>query len=205
MTNPSRRSSLQMLGAAGLMGLQGMRPLTPQGNASPAIRDWLMSPGAILLIRHAQTEPGLGDPDAFRIGDCSTQRNLSEAGRAESRAWGVWLSAMGMRPVAVRSSQWCRCLETARLMFPQQSIQEWVALNSFFQGHGNRDVQLAQARQAAIQRARSTSGFEVWVTHQVVISSLTDQYTSMGEAVVVRGPQALGEPFAVLGRSNGPR
>jgi hypothetical protein len=38
------------------------------------------SRGKVLLIRHALA-PGSGDPSNFRIGDCSTQRNLSDEGR----------------------------------------------------------------------------------------------------------------------------
>ena len=34
--------------------------------------------GHVLMIRHALA-PGTGDPANFRIGDCSTQRNLDEA------------------------------------------------------------------------------------------------------------------------------
>lgn len=44
--------------------------------------------GGVLLIRHASTEAGPGDPPGFMLGQCSTQRNLSEAGRSEARAMG---------------------------------------------------------------------------------------------------------------------
>jgi hypothetical protein len=42
---------------------------------------------------------------------------------------------------------------------------------------------LKEARESAL---KITSGFEVWVTHQVVISALTDRNLSMGEFVVVK-------------------
>ena len=41
--------------------------------------------GEGLLIRHAITEPGLGDPPGFTLGQCSSQRKLSEAGQADRR------------------------------------------------------------------------------------------------------------------------
>jgi hypothetical protein len=50
--------------------------------AEDAVAERLREPGAVLLIRHALA-PGIGDPDNFRLGDCATQRNLSEAGRLE--------------------------------------------------------------------------------------------------------------------------
>ena len=33
----------------------------------------------VLMIRHALA-PGIGDPDDFKLDDCSTQRNLNEQG-----------------------------------------------------------------------------------------------------------------------------
>ena len=42
------------------------------------------SGGHVLMIRHAYA-PGTGDPDNFRIGECATQRNLNDQGRAQGR------------------------------------------------------------------------------------------------------------------------
>ena len=156
----------------------------------------LREPGVVILMRHAETEAGFGDPPSFRVDDCSTQRNLSREGLAQSARFGRWMQSQGLRPTRVRSSQWCRCLDTARAAFgPQIKAEPWTALNSFFQGHGNRDAQLAEARKVF---AQIQSGLEVWVTHQVVISSLTGSTVLMGEFVVARpGP---GGQFQVLGR-----
>ena len=68
--------------------------------------------GHILMIRHALA-PGTGDPANFRIGDCSTQRNLDDRGRKQARAIGDWLRSKSITSARVYSSQWCRCLETA--------------------------------------------------------------------------------------------
>jgi len=56
-------------------------------------------------------------------------------------------------------------------------------MNSFFQGQGDRLAQLNEARETA---SGISSGFEVWVTHQVVISALTDKNLAMGEFVVIK-------------------
>ncbi len=69
--------------------------------------------GTVVLIRHSATFSGIGDPENFRLEDCSTQRNLSPEGRAQARAFGQWFRDRGLTPSAVRSSQWCRCLDTA--------------------------------------------------------------------------------------------
>ena len=57
----------------------------------------LKQPGAIAIMRHALA-PGTGDPEIFQLGDCSTQRNLNEAGREQARAIGRAVRDDGMRP-----------------------------------------------------------------------------------------------------------
>ena len=69
--------------------------------------------GHVALMRHA-IAPGVGDPAGFRLDDCTTQRKLSAQGRAQARAIGERFRANGIATAAVFSSQWCRCLDTAR-------------------------------------------------------------------------------------------
>ena len=73
--------------------------------------------GVAVMIRHARTEPGVGDPPNFRIGDCTTQRNLSAEGRAQAKRLGAAFAARGIAPTVVLSSQWCRCIDTARATY----------------------------------------------------------------------------------------
>ena len=47
----------------------------------------LQKGGKLIFIRHAYA-PGGGDPDNFDINDCSTQRNLSDSGREQSKKIG---------------------------------------------------------------------------------------------------------------------
>jgi len=68
--------------------------------------------GAIVLFRHAHAA-GVGDPPQFRLGDCSTQRNLDDSGRAQSRRLGERLTRESVEVGAVWASQWCRTRETA--------------------------------------------------------------------------------------------
>ena len=133
--------------------------------------------GGVLLIRHASTEPGLGDPPGFTLRQCSTQRNLSEAGRSQARAMGEWFRRHGLQPQAVLSSQWCRCLDTARLALGR--AEPWTALNSTFAGQGDPDRQRAQLRERLSHLPEGA--LEVWVTHQVIMTGLTGAYPAMGE------------------------
>ena len=90
--------------------------------SSPALADtvgaWeaLRRGGAIALIRHADAPGGAGDPPGFKLEDCSTQRNLSEKGRAQAEALGAEFRKRQLAITRLVSSPWCRCLETAKLM-----------------------------------------------------------------------------------------
>lgn len=137
--------------------------------------------GGVLLVRHAVTEAGLGDPPEFVLGQCRTQRNLSADGQRASRAMGEWARTNGFKPDAVRTSQWCRCQDTARLAFGQ--YEDWPPLNSTFAGQGNPSAQIQALRERLLgMPARRT---EVWVTHQVIMTALTGAYPEMGEGFLV--------------------
>ncbi len=141
----------------------------------------LLEPGAVLLLRHALA-PGVGDPPGFQLEDCSTQRNLSAAGREQARALGERLRGLGIAPARVYSSRWCRCLETARLL-DLGPVQPLPALDSFFR---QRDAERSRSRAAREFLAALPPGPPViLVTHQVNISALTGRFTAAGEGVVV--------------------
>lgn len=187
-----------LLAAGGVAGMAAAPLHATEGlsmaTVDRAYRSALGRAGAVVLVRHAVTMPGIGDPPNFRVEDCATQRNLSEEGRAQARRLGQWFRERGLVPMRVRSSQWCRCLDTAGQAFGKDNfgqtvtVEPWPALNSFFQGHGHRERQLQEAVQSARQFAqRAQSGeFEVWVTHQVTVSSLTQHALGMGEMIVAR-------------------
>jgi hypothetical protein len=68
--------------------------------------------GYVLLLRHT-IAPGVGDPENFKLNDCSTQRNLSQVGRDDAKAVGDWLKRREIKVARVESSRWCRAKETA--------------------------------------------------------------------------------------------
>jgi len=149
--------------------------------------------GSAVLFRHA-TAPGGGDPPGMKLGDCSTQRNLDEAGRAQAKRLGEQFRQRGIKVAAVLTSQWCRTRETAELAFPGQARED-SNFNSFFDDPSRQPAQTAAA--LALLRQWRGPGVLVVVTHQVNISSLTGVGTASGEGVIVR-PQGLG--LEVLGR-----
>ena len=138
--------------------------------------------GAILLLRHANA-PGIGDPAGMRLGDCSTQRNLDAAGRAQARRIGERLRRERVPVAAVWSSQWCRVRETAELA-ALGPVREVAAFNSFFGERTAEPAQTAAAR--ALLLAWRERGSLVVFTHQVNIGALSGQGASSGEGVVMR-------------------
>ena len=180
-----RRTALARLGAGLIAPLLASAPgQVFAQTAQSASRAQLLAAwrqGGVLLIRHAATESGLGDPPGFVIGQCRTQRNLSDEGRQASRAFGAWLQSQNFKPDAVRSSQWCRCQDTARLAFG--AYEDWPALNSTFAGQGDPAAQQQALRErlSALPAGRT----EVWVTHQVIMTALTGAYPEMGEGFLV--------------------
>lgn len=142
----------------------------------------LKSGDHFVLVRHALA-PGFGDPDQVNLNDCSTQRNLSEEGREQARGIGDLFRANGIADANIFTSQWCRCRETARLI-NLGDVTDMTALNSFFQRRENETRQLEEFNDWL--KTTDLSQATVLVTHQVVITSLTDYFPSSGEIVFVK-------------------
>jgi phosphohistidine phosphatase SixA len=172
------------LGAAASLGgiASALGPLTctPAWGASdplPALR----AGGLAVLMRHARTTAGAGDPPGYRLGDCATQRNLDEAGRAQAEHVGRWFTKNGIAPAHVRNSPWCRCRDTARLAFGRS--EDWPALGNIF----DRELELAHVAEVRRFIARLKPGeLAVLVSHGVTIAALTGAHPAPAEGVLVR-------------------
>ncbi len=158
----------------------------------------LAKPGRVLMLRHALA-PGVGDPANFRLGDCSTQRNLDAAGRRQAVDLGRRLAQAGISSARVYSSQWCRTLETARLL-DLGAVTELPALNSFFELAESRESNIAALRRF-LARLPADGPPVVLVTHQVTITAITGAYASSGGGVILQvdgspTPRVVGEVSA---------
>jgi len=156
--------------------------LTGKALANDDLAARLAEPGHIAIMRHALA-PGTGDPANFTLGDCSTQRNLSEAGRRQARRTGDFLRSVGVDSARVFTSQWCRCRDTAELL-DLGPVEPLPALNSFFRNRarGPEQTQALREKIAGMDLSEPI----VMVTHQVNITRLTDVFPSSGEIVVLR-------------------
>ncbi|MFM8766233.1 MAG: histidine phosphatase family protein [Rubrivivax sp.] len=173
-----RRKALRALSACGPWALM------PALHARPQAEALIRQGGVVVVFRHADA-PGTFDPPEVRLEDCSTQRNLGPQGREQARQIGQWFSQRGLKPLDVLSSPWCRCQDTARLAFG--SAEVWPALGSTVGVAADeltlRSTQWRQTLQAA---SRRRPGFEVWVTHQFVMSAMAGRSANSGEGWVIR-------------------
>lgn len=154
----------------------------------------MKSGGHILMIRHAYA-PGSGDPANFKIGDCTTQRNLNDSGRSQARGIGDWLRSKGIKEAKVYSSQWCRCLETATLL-GLGPVAELPALDSFYGMPQNREPNIKTLR-SFIATLPDDGKLIIFVTHYVTILEITGEGVSPGEGVVLKLKE--GGAYDVLG------
>ena len=150
--------------------------------------------GQVVLIRHALTEPGVGDPPGFVLGDCTTQRNLSDAGRQEAQRLGEAIRAQGVPLARVLSSPWCRCIETAKIAFGGAETD--AMLGNLFEHVQNRERQIAAFRERVAKAPKQGNLF--LVTHGSTTLAFTGVSPATAEMVIVT-PGANGQ-FRVAGR-----
>ena len=137
--------------------------------------------GVVALMRHGDA-PGAGDPPGWRLDDCTTQRNLSERGRAEARAAGARLRDAHIAIDRVVSSPWCRCVETAKLAAVGTVDVEPAFANAFVLAHERESL---RARGLAIASGWRGRGVLLVVTHGENIRALTGENVAPAEIVVV--------------------
>ena len=136
-------------------------------------------------MRHGATDTTTGDPPGFLLGDCATQRNLSEAGRDQSRRVGARIRAERVPIAQVFTSPWCRCRETAMLAFGK--ADDWEALSSTFAlPESEADFSERVRKRVGGYSTRRLQGNVVMVTHNVNIAALTKLSVAPAEIVVVR-------------------
>ena len=134
----------------------------------------------VIFLRHALA-PGVGDPENFIKEDCSTQRNLNNKGRLQARLIGNYLRSTNLKFSQILTSEWCRCIDTAK----ELNLGQWTTfsgLNSFFQVYEKKDQVMNK-----LQKKLDSLGYSdlaLFVTHQVVISEQTGIMPQSGEMVL---------------------
>jgi phosphohistidine phosphatase SixA len=133
----------------------------------------------VIFMRHALA-PGIGDPNNFTIGDCSTQRNLNETGITQAVLIGKQLKKNSIQFNKIYSSQWCRCYQTATLL-DLGKVHEFAGLNSIFQNFVSKKETLQKLEKKLSEI--SLNKLVIFVTHQVNIQAITKKNVASGEMV----------------------
>jgi phosphohistidine phosphatase SixA len=140
--------------------------------------------GYVLLLRHTLA-PGVGDPENFKLNDCSTQRNLSQLGREDAKSVGDWLKRRDIKIARVESSRWCRAKETAQLLDIGR-VRLNPNLDSLFDSQDPaKAIQTVRVKKQIVDW-RNKSGLLVLVGHFVNIGAVTGVGVGSGEGVLVR-------------------
>lgn len=164
--------------------------------ADDALWPKLRAGGYVLLVRHAATDPGAGDPKGFNIDDCATQRNLNAEGREQARRLGERMRREHVPIAKVFTSPWCRCRDTATLAFGK--ADDWGALANLF-GQQEQEAERSERvrKRVGTYADRKPAGNVVMVTHGVNIAALTKRSPAPGDIVVLRPDGCCG--FKVAG------
>lgn len=154
----------------------------------------LAAGGHVALLRHANA-PGMGDPQAVKIEDCKTQRNLDEIGRQQSRALGEVFRSRKIRVERILSSPWCRTLETAQLMGLGKVEVSW----SLVPDRGQTPPIRAQELKQLLSSWRGP-GTLVLVSHGFTIQALYGFIPASGETLVLKPNDASKAGAELVGR-----
>lgn len=165
--------------------------------SAPSLSE-LRGGGFVVFVRHAATDPATEGRDGPSLGDCEVQRILSEAGRADARAIGEAIRVLGIPVGEVRTSPWCRCVETARLAFGRGEIEPM--LGSI---HGATDDQAQRTRLVAALRTmlsrRPPAGTNtIIVGHGFNLAGAARIPLAQGESAIFRPLGAEG--FQLVGK-----
>jgi phosphohistidine phosphatase SixA len=189
------RAFVLLLAACAALASGETRAQTAGELAGPALVAALRGGGYILFFRHASTDFGQSDERMSGYEDCALQRNLTDPGRAEARAIGADLRALGIPVGDVLASPFCRTMETAQLIFGRATAAPAV--------RGGPAQPESPERYAALRELLSTRvprGTNVAiVSHGNPFRALAGgPYLAEGEAAVVAPQGAAG--FRVVAR-----
>ncbi|WP_334076927.1 histidine phosphatase family protein [Paenibacillus sanfengchensis] len=184
----------QPIGALG--GVSKSRP------ADPSLLNSLRQGGYTLYVRHGDATVGEDLPN-IDFNDCSTQRNLSEAGRRQAAKFGEALRSLQI-PIQnpVLASPFCRTKETATLAFSEDEVQIdpfWVRVYKL-----NGSLPPAEQQSTLKDLTSELEALPSPKTNKVIIAHSFPQGIGLGEipslGTVVIKPRGQGNGFEVVGR-----
>jgi phosphohistidine phosphatase SixA len=186
----------RLLLAAPLLLARPARAETAQGAAAAALVAALRAGGVVVVLRH-----GITDRSQVDTGDLANragQRNLSEAGRAQSRRLGQAFAALSIPLGEVLTSPVFRARDTAELAFGARAVIEpLLTADDYTPDPAQLTRQIAWLR-ARMGRPSAPGATDVLVGHIVPLGmalgrSLSQaEYPEGGLAIFAPGGRLLG-------------
>ena len=184
------RAVVALLALLALSGCGG--DSAERGGAAPSGKDValaraLEAGGVALVMRHAKTETATDEVEV--LGDCSRQRNLSDAGREQARRIGRAVEELGVPIGKVLASPLCRAKETADIAFGDSEVSRVLVSPGVTGTIEDDDRRIRRLRVLADARAGSV---KVLVTHTGNIGGAFGESVEEGDMLVVRDGKVLG-------------
>ena len=154
---------------------------TVKGESNDNLIKELKQGDKLIFIRHAYA-PGSGDPQNFKINDCSTQRNLNESGKKQAKKIGDFFVRNKIPFDKVYSSEWCRCKDTALIAFKEFETKNF--LNSFYSKKFSVNKNNQMENLLKFVKKSTNSKNIIFITHYVVISEILNYTSSSGEIII---------------------
>lgn len=155
----------------------------PEVSASEDVWAQMKNSGRIVLLRHSHAPETPTESYDIDVRNCKIQRNLDAAGRAQAARIGDGFRKHGIKQARIVSSQYCRTLETARLL-KLGPVQELPLLNSVYFSELLRMRDVSQ-KSVQYMKGLPSKPLTVLVTHVGNIQGMTGALVSSGEMAVV--------------------
>jgi phosphohistidine phosphatase SixA len=141
--------------------------------------------GYVIYFRHAATDPVPDDADPVIFADCSTQRNLSAAGRMQAGAIGEAMERLGVSIGSVLSSPFCRALDTAQLAFGKATREPVLENLETAASEAEREARILGLRRL-LSTAPDGGTNGILVGHGFNVAAAADVTLAEGEAAIFR-------------------
>ena len=193
------KSAAMVLGA-GMAALASLANPSAADEKTDQLISKLQQGGYVIYLRHASTEKDYADQVSAEMGNCATQRVLSEKGWQEARTIGASMALLRIPVADVYSSQYCRAWQTADLAFGRHL--SLAALN-FEPSEEFTDEQMA----AMANRVRPMLAKQPADGHNTIIVGHDDPFEAatgiypepQGVAYILKPDEASPEGFSVEG------
>jgi phosphohistidine phosphatase SixA len=168
---------------------------------APELIETLRAGGLVIYWRHPATHNDQTDTNPFNLADCSTQRQLNDTGRSQSRTLGAALRDRGIIVAAILSSPFCRAKEAAELL----GLGAVTVVPELGEGglvvSPNENGRRARALRTMLGTA-PTAGNTLLVSHRPNILDAVgvDAFAIAEGEIFVFRPQAEAPGYGLLGR-----